>query len=176
MSCTNDLLEGLGGWLNTVAQRFANGYLQKEDFVQEGSLAILTAEAQEEALAKTVALRAMTKLRKRHDLVRTSTGSGKVCVGRSQCDMGHLTVVYEDSGVFWDNVEAALQPADYEALRRWLDSDDSLDQIGRTSGVSGRTLRGRVERACRTLRERAGVEPDQPTERRQPKRGMCAST
>jgi hypothetical protein len=164
------LVESLYGWINTVAGKFANGYLQREDFIQEGTVALLTAQVQEEGLAKCVVLRAMTKYRKRHDLVRVS-GNGRCPLKRSQYDdLMKVQVTDEQAGVFWENVERAMPAVDSQALRWWLDSDSSMDQIGREKGVSGRTIRKRVERALGVLRDRAGVEPGEPTTRRQPKR------
>ena len=159
----NEVVEGLMPWLTTVAGKFANRskHMDREDFVQEGALAILAAGAEDEPLAKVIALRAMMKFRDRGGPVRV-VKKGRVTF----CPISHHSAEVqgimgkpeEPEGVFWDNLANAVCPSELDALRRWVESDDSADEIGRQVGVAGRTMRLRLQRACEKIRERWGVE------------------
>jgi RNA polymerase sigma factor (sigma-70 family) len=153
LTCTNDLLEGLGGWLNTVARKFANGYLQWEDLYQEAAVAVLRAGVTEEALAKTVALRAMSKYRDRQGLTRTS--KGRCVVGRSQwSDLEQVVTTDEPAGVFWDNLSGHMTPDQLQVLRLWAESGQSTADIGRALGVSGSAASSRLRKALQQVKEK----------------------
>ncbi len=169
MSCTNDLLTELGGWLNTVAHNFATGYLHWEDLYQEGALAVLESGTVVEPLAKTIAVRAMNKYRKRHGSVRVTNGAaGADHTPLKRQGYEDLTQLgYESSidGVFWENLEGETdgEKRDVETLRQWTDSSDSFGDFCKTTGLSIRAVRDRINRASDRIREKwqsKGVEYD----------------
>lgn len=191
----NELVLRLWGWIQTVAYNFSNMiFLSREDFAQEAAVAILEAEPVDEALAKTIAIRAMIKLRDRHGLSRvtrrvdgvpkkmTRHSNDRVMVlstdpkKNGECsDVSGgtirewhkaLTTAPTDGGIFWDNMADDLTEVQLQTLKKWVESDYSTEEIGRQEGTSGSTVKYRLKGAIEKVRERWGVECDEPIPKR----------
>lgn len=164
MTDAQGTLIGLMGWIRAVAHKFTKKSegIEREDYEQEAAAAILQAEATEEWLAKVIAIRAMRKFRDRYGPDRVTRRNGdEVRKPLKRCPTDallSLVTTAEPSGVFWGNFDGLLSDGEAKALRLWVESDDSLDEIGRQNGVSGRTMRYWFANACHKLRQRWGVE------------------
>lgn len=153
MSCT-ETVERMGGWLNTVAQKFVrDGYVDRDDLIQEATVAILESGAEDEALAATVAVRAMNRYRNRHGINRFA--NGKYTIGRSDYDDLHkLSVSAEPDGVFWDNLSASMTSLQLRTLRLWAEEGRSVAEIAVIDGVTAVAVKERLKIALQKVRKK----------------------
>ena len=165
MSDCATMLDGMMGWLTTVAGRFGRHPtgLDRDDFVQEAAFAILRKGATNESLAKVVAVRAMNKLRNRQGFWRvTEGGKGKRCpLPRSDYDdLSKLTTEQEPDGIFWDNLSKLLSETECRTLRLWAEDDLSAEEIGEVEGITGGGVKNRLKNAIHKIRAKWGVADD----------------
>ncbi len=167
---SSELVVGLKGWLRTVAYKFANeGYVDGDDYTNEAAVAILKAGVTEEPLAKTVALRAMSKYKRRHGLVRRSQ------LGRAEYDdLSKITYSDEPTGVFWDNLSDCMTAEQFRTLRLWAESGRTAAEIGTAERISVRTVNDRLKVAFQNIKEKWDDELGQQERRTVSTEAVCS--